>query len=203
MGTVARREKEVREQEKRQLTGAEGKLLYLEALQLLLRSQVLWLIRVKGYREELETVVRDLWDLRIRGSSSLEPSVEDAAAEASLEMFSSQPPSEEDKPAWSSGARAQIWDPDRGAGWPMPKVPDTIGICYLGCLLLRIPTRLGELIQWANRGDLPYKTAVSWPSICRYRPKLTLCSSTIFHAKYKTACRRPMSRHSSSLFGPV
>ncbi|KAK4083206.1 hypothetical protein Purlil1_10898 [Purpureocillium lilacinum] len=159
MGTVARREKEVREQEKRQLTGAEGKLLYLEALQLLLRSQVLWLIRVKGYREELETVVRDLWDLRIRGSSSLEPSVEDAAAEASLEMFSSQPPSEEDKPAWSSGARAQIWDPDRGAGWPMPKVPDTIGICYLGCLLLRIPTRLGELIQWANRGDLPYKTA--------------------------------------------
>ncbi|UNI22061.1 hypothetical protein JDV02_010872 [Purpureocillium takamizusanense] len=158
MGTVARREKEVREQEKRQLTGAEGKLLYLEALQLLLRNQVLWLVRVKGYREELETVVRDLWDLRIRGSRPLEPTVEDAT-EATLKLFDSQSPAGEGKPTWSSRARANSWDPDRGAGWPMPKMPDTIGLCYLGCLLLRIPTRLGELIQWTNRGGMPYRTA--------------------------------------------
>ncbi|KAJ6444244.1 eukaryotic translation initiation factor 5A [Purpureocillium lavendulum] len=157
MGTIARREKEVRESEKRQLTGAAGKLLYLEALQLLLRSQVSWLIRVEGYREELETVVRDLWDLRIRGSSALEPAVEEAT-ETGLELFSSQAPSEEDKPSWSGRARAQIWDPERGADWPMPRLPDTIALCYLGCLLLRIPTRLGELIHWVNRGDMPYKT---------------------------------------------
>ena len=127
MGTIARREKEVRESEKRQLTGAAGKLLYLEALQLLLRSQVSWLIRVEGYREELETVVRDLWDLRIRGSSALEPAVEEAT-ETGLELFSSQAPSEEDKPSWSGRARAQIWDPERGADWPMPRLPDTIAL---------------------------------------------------------------------------
>ena len=35
-----------------------------------LRSQTLWLVNEQGHREELETVIRDLWDLRIRGFDS-------------------------------------------------------------------------------------------------------------------------------------
>lgn len=158
-----RREKEIRSSEKRQLSGLEGKSLYLEALQLLLRNQVLWLIHEKGYREQLETVVRDLWDLRIRGSSS-PATTDDDAAEGQLEMFSSQSLPEDNKTAWKSRPRAQSWDPERGADWPMPTLPETLGLCYLASLLLRIPTRLGELLHWANNGNIPYKAAVSGPS---------------------------------------
>ncbi|KND90305.1 RNA polymerase I-specific transcription initiation factor rrn7 [Tolypocladium ophioglossoides CBS 100239] len=158
LGAVTRREREIRSSEKRQLSGQEGKSLYLEAVQLLLRNQALWLIHDKGYREELETVIRDLWDLRIRGSSAL-ATTDDDAAEGQLEMFSSQSLPEENKAAWKSRARAQIWDPERGADWPMPTLPETLGLCYLASLLLRIPTRLGELLHWANSGNIPYKTA--------------------------------------------
>ncbi|KAF4125286.1 hypothetical protein GMORB2_4126 [Geosmithia morbida] len=87
LGSVARREKEIREKETRQLTGLEGKSLYLEALQLVLRSQTLWLIREKGHAEELETVVRDLWDLRIRafGSMVVVPDNEEEGVVESIE----------------------------------------------------------------------------------------------------------------------
>ncbi|KAJ3457414.1 hypothetical protein MRS44_014555 [Fusarium solani] len=112
MGSVARREKETKEKELRHLTGQAGKNLFLESLQLILRNQLLWLVKEKGHREELETVVRDLWDLRTRGSSSL---VIDDAPAADLEMFSSQPTSNEKNDApTKSASRAQSWDPERG-----------------------------------------------------------------------------------------
>ncbi|KAF4470408.1 eukaryotic translation initiation factor 5A [Fusarium albosuccineum] len=157
LGNVARREKETKEKELRHLTGQAGKNLYLECLQLVLRSQVLWLIRERGHREELETVVRDLWDLRTRGSSSL---VDDEAppAEEGLEIFSSQPTTDEKKDASEpQTTRARSWDPGRGPDWPMPRMLDTLALCYLGCLLLRIPTAVGELYLWANNGHMPYK----------------------------------------------
>lgn len=160
MGRVARREKETKEKELRHLTGQAGKNLFLESLQLILRNQLLWLIREKGHREELETVVRDLWDLRTRGSSSLV--IDDDAPAADLEMFSSQPTSSEKSGvSTKSASRAQSWDPERGPDWPMPRMLDTLALCYLGCLLLRIPTGIGELCLWTNNGHMPYKRAVS------------------------------------------
>ncbi|KAI8656653.1 hypothetical protein NCS56_01269800 [Fusarium sp. Ph1] len=157
MGSVARREKETKEKELRHLTGQAGKNLFLESLQLILRNQLLWLIKERGHREELETVVRDLWDLRTRGSSSL---VIDDAPAADLEMFSSQPTSNEKSDASAkSASRAQSWDPERGPEWPMPRMLDTLALCYLGCLLLRIPTGIGELCLWVNNGHMPYKRA--------------------------------------------
>ncbi|KAG6007726.1 hypothetical protein E4U43_000267 [Claviceps pusilla] len=159
-GAVARRKKEVREVEKRQLTGQEGKTLYLEAVQLLLRQQVDFLVRKKGHKEELETVVRDLWDLRIRGYGA---SFQDNdLSESELETFSSQPTAartEEVKPSWKSSSRAQSWDPERGIDWPLPKLPETIALCYLGCLLLKSPTRLADLLNWVSNGAMPYLKA--------------------------------------------
>ncbi|KAI5466577.1 ubiquitin family-domain-containing protein [Mariannaea sp. PMI_226] len=158
MGAVIRREKEVKEKELRHLTGQAGKNLYLECLQLILRNQLLWLISAKGYREELETVVRDLWDLRTRGSSSV--AAEEASQEAPMEMFSSQPePAEPSQKPVKSNSKAQSWDPDQGAGWPMPRMIDTLALCHLGCLLLRIPTVIGEMCAWVNEGHIPYKRA--------------------------------------------
>lgn len=172
---MARREREIREREKRHLTGQAGKLLYLEALQLILRNQVLWLVREKGHRPELETVVRDLWDLRVRGASSLVVP-DDRASESELEVFSSQPttPTTDDESGkvLKSKGRAESWDPERGLSWPIPQVPTTIALCYLGCLLLRIPTRIGELVRWANNRNMPYKRSVS--SLCFARNTQTM-----------------------------
>ncbi|PTB42778.1 hypothetical protein M441DRAFT_162493 [Trichoderma asperellum CBS 433.97] len=156
MGAVSRREKVTRDQRKRApLTGQAGRDLYLESLQLIIRSQLAWLINEKGHREELETVVRDLWDLRIRGSNS--GLGDDMHEEEELEVFSSEPPQNSALANWQQQSRKQSWDPELGSRWPLPRVPDTLAICYLGCVLLRIPTHLGEIIRWANNGSLLYK----------------------------------------------
>ncbi|KAG6005857.1 hypothetical protein E4U21_007565 [Claviceps maximensis] len=161
-GTVARRKREVREVEKRQLVGQEGKTLYLEAIQLLLRKQVEFLIQKKGHREELETVVRDLWDLRIRGYGA---SFQDNdLSESEIETFSSQPTEskkEEVRISWKSASRAQSWNPERGIDWPLPRMPEILALCYLGCLLLKIPTRLTDLLNWVSSGSMPYLRAYS------------------------------------------
>ncbi|KAH7242477.1 ubiquitin family-domain-containing protein [Fusarium tricinctum] len=157
LGRVVKKDKEAKEKELRHLTGQAGKNLFLECLQLVLRSQLLWLIRRKGHREELETIVRDLWDLRIRGSGSLAVDKETQPDEG-LVVFSSQPeePEKDDIPK-KQRARAQSWNPEENADWPMPRMIDTLALCYLGCLLLRVPTAIGELCLWANSGRIPYK----------------------------------------------
>ncbi|KAL7933808.1 hypothetical protein V8C35DRAFT_303959 [Trichoderma chlorosporum] len=157
-GAVSRREKAPRDKGKRAptLTGQAGRDLYLEALQLVIRSQVAWLINVKGHREELETVVRDLWDLRIRGSNS---GIGDDAQgdDEELAVFSSQPSQDSSSARWHPQSRKQSWDSELRLRWPLPRVPDTLAICYLGCILLRIPTHLGEIIRWAKSGSMPYQ----------------------------------------------
>ncbi|KAL7810364.1 hypothetical protein V8C26DRAFT_410170 [Trichoderma gracile] len=158
MGAVSRREKAPRARGKRapMLTGQAGRDLYLEALQLVIRSQVAWLINEKGHREELETVVRDLWDLRIRGSNS--GLGDDAQGDdEDLAIFSSEPSQTPSSKERHPAARKQSWDPELGLRWPLPHVPDTLAICYLGCILLRIPTHLGDVVRWANNGSIPYK----------------------------------------------
>lgn len=162
MGAVAKKQKAVREEEKRLLKGQAGKSLYLEALQLLLRSQLAWLVSEKEYPLQLETTVRDLWDLRIRGFPAEAAQEASSASGDKLEMFSSQmaDANESKRPA-SSKSRAQSWDSDRGLAWPMPGLRDTLVLCYLGCCLLRIPTRIGEILYWANERHIPYKSAVS------------------------------------------
>ncbi|RCI14103.1 hypothetical protein L249_8071 [Ophiocordyceps polyrhachis-furcata BCC 54312] len=161
-GRAIRKEKEAQKVEQRQLRGNQGKSLYLEALQLLLRNQLLWLVNTKGHCDELESVVRDLWDLRIRGSIFL-AAEDEASSHDDQDNFSSQPQSEgEQQAAWVLRTRAQRWDSELGVNWPMPRLHETIALCYLGLQLLKIPTRQAQLLVWANNGEMPYKTAVSF-----------------------------------------
>jgi RNA polymerase I-specific transcription initiation factor RRN7 len=159
-GAVARRQREVRQTQKRHLTGQAGKALFLEAMQLILRHQVVWLVKEKRHLEELETVVRDLWTVRIRGFP--EESKEDQE-QKEIEMFSSQPassPDMEETQTKASQTRSQRWDSNMGSHWPLPKISDTLALCYLGCLLLRIPTSIADFFHWANAGNIPYRRAV-------------------------------------------
>ncbi|TDZ16522.1 Ubiquitin-60S ribosomal protein L40 [Colletotrichum orbiculare MAFF 240422] len=156
-GKVSRKEKQAKERVKRALTGQPARDLYLECLQLILREQVLWLITVKGHKVEVETVARDLWDLRIRGAAKAIDN--DSASEAELSLFSSQVELAQDEQTSSRFKRAQLWSCDNGNEWPAPGFIDTLGICFLACMLLRIPTRVGDLAKWAREGSIPYKQA--------------------------------------------
>lgn len=52
------------------------------------------------------------------------------------------------------------WASDHGDEWPTPRLPDTLALCYLGCLLLRIPCRIGDMVRWAKGGNIAYRHAV-------------------------------------------
>ncbi|KLO80480.1 Uncharacterized protein LW94_2534 [Fusarium fujikuroi] len=119
LGKKTKKDKEVKEKELRHLTGQAGKNLFLECLQLVLRQQLLWLVQSKGHREELETVVRDLWDLRIRGSGAFLAEEETQQTGDGLAIFSSQPTdTEKDDVPKKQGARARSWNPEDNPDYP-------------------------------------------------------------------------------------
>lgn len=155
---MARKEKETKERIRRVLTGQQARDLYLECLQLILREQVIWLVAAKEHKPELETIVRDLWDLRISGAATAVQ--DDSASEGEPSLFSSQLDLAQDEEHQSRNRRAQRWTGENGSEWPAPRMIDTLGLCFLGCMLLRIPTRIGDLCKWARGGSIPYKEAV-------------------------------------------
>ena len=171
-GRVARKKKEARQAERKHLAGNEARELYLECLQLLLRKQVLWLVRKKGFHPELEAVCRDLWLLRVRefpglartrgGRDGKGKGAAGAGAEG-LVMFSSQAQAVdgeekggEEELGWTRKGRS--WN---GEIWPVPGVVDTLALVYLGCVLRQEPVRIGDVYRWARNGQIPFLAAVS------------------------------------------
>lgn len=162
-GREAKRDKADKVVETRKLTGVAGQSLYLECLQLLLRQQIAWLVDVKGYSGELELVVKDLWDIRTRGAPSARKSTESDGNESEVSVFSSH--SEADSSDYDSSTRAdeeqsQRWGRSRGRGWQNPRPMDTLALCYLGGLLLRLPLRVGQIQRWAADGLMPFRRVV-------------------------------------------
>jgi RNA polymerase I-specific transcription initiation factor RRN7 len=43
----------------------------------------------------------------------------------------------------------------------LPKLIETLGLCYLGMVLLRLPVSLGEIYKWAAEEEVIYTRAVS------------------------------------------
>ncbi len=43
----------------------------------------------------------------------------------------------------------------------LPKLVEMLGLCYLGTLMLRLPTSLGEIFNWAIRDEIVFTRAVS------------------------------------------
>ncbi|KAK1979912.1 hypothetical protein LZ30DRAFT_595854 [Colletotrichum cereale] len=156
-GRISRKEKQIKERVKRVLSGQQARDLYLECLQLILREQLLWLVTEKGHAAELETVVRDLWDLRTCGAATVVH--DDSASEGEPSLFSSQLDLTLDEPPHTQTRRAQSWAAENGSEWPAPRMMDTLGLCFLGCVLLRIPTRIGDIAKWARTGSIPYREA--------------------------------------------
>lgn len=168
---MARKEREVRQKAARHLSGSEARELYLECLQLILRRQVWWLVQERALPPELEMVVRDLWDLRIRNfaglksASALAASVDaerqhgaDSGADSGTEgeLFSSQAgsASESDASTRTTASRARSWTSEPGQDWNLPGLFHCLALCYLGCLSLSLPVRVGQIYNWARNDQL-------------------------------------------------
>lgn len=142
------------------LSGREATELYLQCYQLILWKQCYWLINVKGFAKELETVVRDLWGLRVRllhGEKDY-----DGGYGSGTVGFSST--SEGDNTDTDGGmSRSSKWSEKnrRNRREALPKLIETLALCYLGILLLRLPTSLGEIFKWATTEEMVYTRAVS------------------------------------------
>jgi hypothetical protein len=71
---------------------------------------------------------------------------------------------EEQDKSKRAAPHARSWDPDSSSSWPAPSMVDTLALCYLGCLLLRLPTTVSEVYHWANTGNIPFRAVVSFES---------------------------------------
>ncbi|KAL8346841.1 hypothetical protein RB601_003485 [Gaeumannomyces tritici] len=186
-GHIARKEKEERERVSRTLSGNASREMYLQCLQLVLRKQLFWLLRDRGLPPELETVVRDLWALRTRNIAGLK-TVADAKREEGdgddeeaggsfgsgteagtpeLKMYSSEGSASEKSGDLSDATnittmstRARSWSTDISSKRSLPTLIDTLALCYLGTLLMRLPVRVGDLFVWGMNSQITYLDAI-------------------------------------------
>ncbi|KAL8974578.1 MAG: hypothetical protein Q9197_001199 [Variospora fuerteventurae] len=149
-GTQGRRikQKKVIEQKvSKTYHGSKALELYLQSYQLILWKQCHTLVHSMGLPPELEIVVKDLWSLQLRriGMGNEES-----------DLHSSQETSQPDTSDCENHQGRERLPRSKA----IPKLIDSLGHCYLGMLLLRLPISLGDLHRWAYREDIPYFRAV-------------------------------------------
>ena len=110
--------------------------LYLQCYQLILRKQCWSLIHDKGFPSQLEIVVHDLWSLRLQLLQ--DKSTEDLDSGGDSRLYSSQPETTENEDESTAEKQRKK---ERG----MPRLVETLGLCYLAMMLLRVPISLGDL----------------------------------------------------------
>jgi RNA polymerase I-specific transcription initiation factor RRN7 len=155
------------------LSGAEARELFLECYQLILWKQCHWLVNAKGFPLELETVVRDLWSLRLSIIQKVGDERDIYGSGTDSMMFSSASGGESTgsdatggKSLGSRRSRKSIAAEER-----LPRLIESLGLCYLGTLLLRLPISLGEFYEWAVREELVFTRAVSiFQDACFLKP---------------------------------
>lgn len=145
------------------LSGNDARELYLQCYQLILWKQCHWLVNVKGFPKELETIVRDLWGLRLSLVHKREHGSGYGSGTGTTTMFSSMSEAESTdtdgtKPkSFASGrSRKSAVNEER-----LPTLVETLALCYLALMLLRLPTSLGDFHKWATREEIVYSRAVS------------------------------------------
>ncbi len=162
-GRITRRKREEKERVQRVFSGRDATQLFLQCYQLVLWKQVKWLIEMKGLPSELETVVRDLWSVRLRGVKSL--GEEDIGTGGSETVgFSSQSDwkatgSDTDRIDSSRGPDRRNRKKTRIEG--IPRLIDSLALCYLGALLMRLPVTLGKFHRWAEQEEIIFVRAVN------------------------------------------
>ncbi|KAI0111983.1 hypothetical protein F4814DRAFT_376095 [Daldinia grandis] len=171
-GKVSRKKKEPKKKVAVKLAGDEGRELYLEVLQLILLRQVWWLVQEKGFPEDFEEIVRALWALRVRNLPLMESGggtrkrkgdvseeSDGYASSAPLSGSRGEGTGAESSDFDLSDATTATWAPDAGRRWKLPKLVDTLALCYLGCLVRRLPATTADFCGWAQRGEMDFLAA--------------------------------------------
>lgn len=93
-----------------------------------------------GLPAELEIVVKDLWALRLQLLK--DKILADSDGDT---VFSSQPQTEDETGSISKGERE--W---KAGAKALPTLVETLGLCYLGTVLLRLPVSLGDMHKYED-----------------------------------------------------
>lgn len=105
-----------------------------------------------------QCIVKDLWALRLQTLRNRVSYESDHEAETrSSQVFSSQSESEPatETQSQSQGSRRSSAKNVRSRAQP-PNLIETLSMCYIGALLLRIPLTVADIHSWTNAGELPY-----------------------------------------------
>ncbi|KAJ5654485.1 hypothetical protein N7490_001488 [Penicillium lividum] len=152
LGKINRVRREKGEKSRRTARGRKAQTLFLQAYQLILWKQCHALIHDHGFPEELEGVVRDLWAFRLQDYTlRINESADDEELDSEPELFSSQPSQkEDDQPSFTIRPKYHTW----------PRMPETVAMCYLAAVLMRLPICVYDLHKLIMRQDIPYLRAL-------------------------------------------
>lgn len=161
-GRITRKKREEKERVHRVFSGREAAQLFLQCYQLILWKQVKWLIDVKRFPSDLETVVRDLWSVRLRSVKALGEGNGGIGSgrEGGFSSQSDWETTETDTDGMESSRVTNRRSRKTVRHEGMPKLIDSLALCYLGTLLMRLPVTLGEFQRWTEQEDLIFVRAV-------------------------------------------
>ncbi len=60
----------------------------------------------------------------------------------------------------SDAASRRIWEPDARGRGKLPTLVDALALCYLGCLVKRLPVTTADFHRWTQRGEIEFLAAV-------------------------------------------
>lgn len=127
--------------------------LHLHCYQIILWKQCYALIHTIGLPTELESVIKDLWALRLQ---LLKGRLSDPDQDGEL-LFTSQHEAVKRKGASTNDEADDEKEEDnrRGEnvkvrGRNMPTLTESLGTCYLAFVLLRLPISMGDLQRYAE-----------------------------------------------------
>jgi RNA polymerase I-specific transcription initiation factor RRN7 len=126
--------------------------LYLKSLQLILRHQLWFLVHERGLPVELETVVHDLWALRIlQFEGKITSERQEFDSSQAVPTSESETDGETNSLAFEN-RKKKLKD--------TPNVMDSLVLCYLGIVTLRLPVTPGDMYAWTTDGKLAYRRAI-------------------------------------------
>ncbi|KIW08755.1 uncharacterized protein PV09_00693 [Verruconis gallopava] len=145
------------------LRGKDAFELYLLCYQMILRKQAWWFVHEKKLPQKFETVVHDLWALRLQNLRTRLKFESDPGTatesggehEESDNMFGTQDFEKTDDhanfPSVKRAARSES----------TPNLLQTLAMMYMATQILRLPIFLGDIIAWVESGSLLYYDAIA------------------------------------------
>lgn len=147
------------------LYGKDGLALLMQTLQFILRKQIQWLRGNQGLGDEFEAICKSIWAVfvnstkfskiefgkkRKRRSSTRGISPETTESEFSeLSEFESEYSGTESRENFNLGHQRISLD-------TKVQLLDTVAVCYLACVLLRVPIYIYDIQRWICQYEFPF-----------------------------------------------